>query len=323
MDYNRISENSHYKSHNAFNRRANIPVNTVKNIVKLHQEHTTLQTKISQLKHQRGQLGERVKSSENDRAAVVEEAKKLKTEIHEVEARLAAVSEDLLSQALLIPNDTHPDVPLGPEEAAITLSTIGPTPTAASPARDHITLNQTLQFMDLEAGSVSSGSSWYFLQNEGALLEMALANYAVSIAIKHGFTPVLTPDVVKEDVATRCGFQPRDEANAAATQNYYLQRTKEEPQLVLSGTAEIPLAAMFAEKVFEHAALPRKVVGLGRAFRAEAGARGADTRGLYRVHQFSKVELFVVCEGAESEKQMENMRQLQTEIFQSLGLTFR
>ncbi|TFY80311.1 hypothetical protein EWM64_g3706 [Hericium alpestre] len=193
-----------------------------------------------------------------------------------------------------------------------------------SPERDHVSVGRALDLIDLEAGALVTGSSWYYLRNEAALLEMALVNYALSIAISHGFTPVTTPDVVRSDIATRCGFQPRDQADPPVAQMYHIAGTGgSQPELVLTGTAEIPLAGLFANKIIPAQSLPSKVVGLGRAFRAEAGARGADTRGLYRVHQFTKLELFAVCEPGQSEELMEGMKQLQIKIFEGLGFPFR
>ncbi len=160
--------------------------------------------------------------------------------------------------------------------------------------------------------------------NEGALLELALTQYAMSKAIARGFKPVITPDVVRADIASRCGFQPRDTGDPPVHQMYHLQKTHSvQPELVLSGTAEIPLAGMFANKIFHEEELPMKYVGLGRAFRSEAGARGADTRGLYRVHQFTKVELFTACAEGESERLMQEFLDLQLDIFGDLGIPIR
>ncbi|KAE9400558.1 class II aaRS and biotin synthetase [Gymnopus androsaceus JB14] len=168
-----------------------------------------------------------------------------------------------------------------------------------------------------------SRTSWYFLINEGALLELALTNYAMSVAIKYGFKPVTTPDIVRSDIARRCGFQPRDHEQQLM-QSYHLQSSSpSSPELILAGTAEIPLAGMFANQIFPSTALPQKIVGIGHAFRAEAGARGADTRGLYRVHQFSKLELFAVTTAEESEAMMEEMRQVQESILNGLDLPIR
>lgn len=262
---------------------------------------------------------------------MLEFAKIIKAEISELEGRVARLEEELDALALAIPNDTHPDVPIGPESVAETRSTHGPEPIPADPARDHVSICRALDLIDLEAGATVTGSSWYYLKNEGALLELALVNYALSVAMKYGYTPVTTPDVVRSDIARRCGFQPRDPVDGAASQMYHLMHSADpaeaenhhHPELVLAGTAEIPLAGMFANKVLSQSDLPKKVVGLGHAFRAEAGARGADTRGLYRVHQFTKLELFVVSEEEKSDEMMEEMRKMQTEIFEGLGLSFR
>lgn len=168
-----------------------------------------------------------------------------------------------------------------------------------------------------------TGSSWYYLLNEAALLEIALTNYAMSVALQYGFTPVLTPDVVRSDIASRCGFQPRDNCDPPMAQMYHIETAPASPELVLSGTSEIPLAGMFANKVFPSTSLPMKVVGLGHSFRAEAGARGVDTRGLYRVHQFTKVELFSVTTAEGSEQMMKDMLRVQRTIMDGLGLPFR
>jgi seryl-tRNA synthetase len=147
-----------------------------------------------------------------------------------------------------------------------------------------------------------------------------LTNYAMSVALSHGFTPALTPDVIRSDVSERCGFRPRD---GEAQQTYFLSDGQETSALCLAGTAEIPLVAMSAAQTFRADQLPLKHVALGRAFRAEAGARGADSRGLYRVHQFSKVEMVVVCAEEESNRLLEELRAIQEEILDALGLSLR
>ncbi len=286
--------------------------------------------------HTRSTIGERIRQNAKDpdaKKAALEDAKVLKAEITELEQKLLEVEDRMFHLALAVPNDTHPDTPIGPESTAVTLSEYGPPPIPASPNRDHVSVGRTLKLLDLEAGATVTGSSWYYLSNEGALLEMALTNYALSIATKHGFTPVTTPDVVRADIAYRCGYQARDpQGETPASLMYLIANTTprdttagspSSPELVLAGTAEIPLAGMFANKIFLPQELPAKTVGLGRAFRAEAGARGTDTRGLYRVHQFTKLELFVVSTQDQSEAMMEELRSVQTEIYSGLGLTFR
>ncbi|KAF7793422.1 hypothetical protein EIP86_004534 [Pleurotus ostreatoroseus] len=329
LDYRSLAENVIFKSHNAFNRKASLPPGTIQIIAKLYEERKATSGDLDYKRHMRSVASDKVKSSGKDleaRKTAIEEAKLLKETIVALEVKLAELDDQLHSLALAVPNDTHPDTPIGPEAAAKILSEHGPPPRAALPILDHVAIGRELKLLDLEAGSSTTGSSWYYLMNEGALLEMALVNYAMSIAIKHGFTPVTTPDVVRADIAYRCGFQPRDRETIAQMYHVTNSMTPDDgssPPLVLAGTAEIPLAGMFVNKIHEKSELPVKLVGLGKAFRAEAGARGTDTRGLYRVHQFTKLELFVVCEGEQSEAIMEDVKRLQIEIFEGLGLTFR
>lgn len=327
LDYKSICEHAVFKSHNAFNRKANLPVGAIQAIEKLYTERKQIETLLSTKRHTRSIIGDRIRANTKDPQAkqtALDEAKALKAEVADLEARFTSVEDRLLHLALAVPNDTHPLTPLGPEAAAATLSTHGPPPVPASPQRDHVAIGLALGLLDLEAAATVTGSSWYYLLREGALLEIALTNYALAIAMRHGFSPVTTPDVVRADVAWRCGFQPRDpDADPPVSQMYYIQGSS--PELVLSGTAEIPLGGLFSNKILLPKDVPTKLVGLGRAFRAEAGASGADTRGLYRVHQFSKLELFVICgsEEGESERMMEEMRNVQVETFEGLGLTFR
>ena len=324
LDYRDISESIVYKSHNAFNRKFPLPIGALQSITRSYIEQKELSGQLDFKRHTQSLLGDRIRTIKDptEKQVVIGEAKALKVETILLEEKLAAIEEKLLGLALHLPNDTHPDVPIGPEDAAAILSTHGPPVTHPSADRDHVTLGRALGLFDFEAAAVVTGSSWYYLLKEAALLENALTNYAISIALKHGFQFTMTPDVVREDVALRCGFQPRDyNSDHPSSQTYQIADLS--PGLVLSGTAEIPLAGMFANKTFPENTLPVKVVGLGRSFRAEAGSRGADTHGLYRVHQFSKVELFVVCEEDSSAEHLEEIRKIQVEIFEGLNFPFR
>ncbi|KAG8219463.1 hypothetical protein J3R82DRAFT_391 [Butyriboletus roseoflavus] len=324
LDYRAISNSIVYKSHNAFNRKFPLPVGALQSIARSYAEQKELSGQLDFKRHTQSVLGDRIRTIKDptEKQAVLGEAKALKIEIMLLEEKLVAVEEKLLGLALHLPNDTHPEVPIGPEDAAVTLSTHGPPVTPSNPERDHVAIGHALGLFDFGAAAVVTGSSWYYLLNEAAFLENALTNYAISIALKHGFQFIMTPDVVRGDLALRCGFQPRDyNSDHPASQMYQIADSS--PELVLSGTAEIPLAGMFANKIFAENTLPVKVVGLGRSFRAEAGSRGADTRGLYRVHQFSKVELFVVCEEDSSAQYLEEIRKIQIEIFEGLNFPFR
>ncbi|KAJ7596664.1 seryl-tRNA synthetase [Mycena floridula] len=326
LDYRKISENIVSKTTNSLNRKAPISSDTIQSVARNYTEFKRISTVLNAKRNARSIIGEKLRKSAeaNDisgKDASLAEAKSLKDEISRLELELGELEHQLLHQALAIPNDSHPASPLGPEHAAVTLSSHGPEPLPQGPERDHLTIGRKLGLIDFESGANVTGSSWYFLTNEGALLEMALSNYALSVAIKHGFKPVTTPDVVRSEIAKRCGFQPRDHSDPPVTQSYHLESTSQE--LILSGTAEIPLAGMFANRIMPSTDLPVKVAGLGRAFRAEAGARGTDTRGLYRVHQFTKVELFTVTSETDSEQMMEEMKKVQMSILKGLELPFR
>ncbi|TCD68096.1 Serine--tRNA ligase, mitochondrial [Steccherinum ochraceum] len=322
-----MAANVVFKSHNAFNRKAPLPTGAIQSIPRLYDEKKAVLKTLDDQRHARSVIGERIRSSAKDPSAketALAEAKLLKEEVAKLEQRLEEVEEELFRTAVAVPNDTHPDVPIGPESAAAVLAQHGPELIPASPQRDHVHIATELGLVDLEAGAAVSGTSWYYLKNEGALLELALTNYAMSIAMKYGYTPVTTPDVVRTDVAYRCGFQPRDDqVDPPVSQMYHISQSSSLPELVLAGTAEIPLAGMFANQIFNENKLPIRVVGLGKAFRAEAGARGTDTRGLYRVHQFTKLELFAVSPETDSENIMEELKTIQMEIFSGLNLPFR
>lgn len=273
-----------------------------------------------------------IKHGLTDRDESLRQAKKLKGRVGEYEKTLSETEGELLELGLGLPNWSDARSPIGGEEKAVEIERFGrlisreEEENGKDDKRDHLALAVKWGLMDNDASSTVTGSSWPYLKGLAAVLEHALVGYALSIAIRRGWTPVATPDVVRQDIAWRCGFQPRDPSNSTSTQTYHLQTEEGAPELCLAGTAEIPLGGIFANRVLEYEALPVKVVGIGKAFRAEAGARGADTRGLYRVHQFTKVELFGVCEGGvggEGEKLMEEIKEVQREVAQGLGLSVR
>lgn len=259
---------------------------------------------------------------QSKRSEIIEEASNLSKKVANLADLYKAAYTRLEDEVSALPNASHPSAPEGGYEACRIVRTSGPSVKSekAQAHKDHLSIAQQLQWVDFAAGAKVTGSGWYFLLNEGALLELALTNYATSMAITAGYVPAMTPDVTKTQYAERCGFQPRDEA---ASQSYNIQQQGSSDSLTLAGTAEIPLAGYFSESVLVEKDLPAKLVGFGRAFRAEAGARGKESRGLYRVHQFSKVELFVVCAKEESEELLEDLVRLQESILSGLGLSLR
>ena len=174
-----------------------------------------------------------------------------------------------------------------------------------------------LDLVDFEAGASVAGQKFYYLKNEAALLELALVQYAMQTLVKEGYTPVITPDVARVEVLEGIGFLPRD-PDPEKRQIYSLADT----DLCLIATAEITLGGMHRDRIFDELDLPKKYVGLSHCFRTEAGAPGRDTRGLYRVHQFTKVEMFVFCTPDQSEDIHLELLRIEESIFQGLGLPY-
>jgi seryl-tRNA synthetase len=238
-------------------------------------------------------------------------------EIAAIDDQLRIVDGDLLLNLYQIPNMTHPDAPVGKDEKANkVVAKFGEPKTFDFKPKDHVTLCESLDLADFEAGTKVAGQKFYFLKNEGALLEMALVHYAMQAVRKRGYTPIITPDLARVDVLEGIGFQPRD---TAETRQVY---TIADTDLCLIATAEITLGGMHKDQIFDEADLPKRYVGLSHCFRTEAGAAGRDTRGLYRVHQFTKVEMFAFCTPEQSEAIHLEIKKIEEDIFKGLGLAF-
>ncbi len=245
-----------------------------------------------------------------------DQATAIDAEVAAFDAEVALVQGDLTANLLLIPNMTHPDAPIGAEIANKVVAQFGEPRKFDFKAKDHVELCEALDLADFEAGTKVAGQKFYFLKNEGALLEIALVQYAMQTAVKAGYTPVITPDLARVDVLEGIGFMPRD--NVETRQVYTVADT----DLCLIATAEITLGGMHRDRVFDETELPKRYVGLSHCFRTEAGAAGRDTRGLYRVHQFTKVEMFAFCTPESSDAIHQEIRALEEQIFNGLGLAF-
>lgn len=324
-DYTRILADPSATTINHLQRASGLSSDHVAHVSRLRSTQLVLIGKLDSIRRKQNEIGTLIKNGLGEKDELVRQAKKLKVRVGEYEANLAATEEELLEMALALPNFSSAQTPIGPEEAAVDIERFGPERIEADQKRDHLRTAERYDMLDNEASATATGASWPYLKGTAALLEMALVNYAVSLAIKRGYTPVVPPDVIKMDVAARCGFSPRDSGGAQQTFTLSPAQQDAEPTLCLAGTAEVPLAALYANRVLQHGSLPCKVVGVGHAFRAEAGARGADTRGLYRVHQFTKVELFMVAENDpdKGDEAMADMLSLQREVISGLNLSMR
>jgi seryl-tRNA synthetase len=249
------------------------------------------------------------------RQALAEEGKQLRAQVGEIEKEEKAVEEELRAALMFIPNMTHPKAPVGQtaEDNKVIKTFLEPTKLDFKP-KDHVAIAEKLDLADFEAGAAVAGQKFYFLKNEAVLLELALVNYAMTTLVKHGYTPIITPDVAKAEVLEGIGFIPR----GPETQIYAIENS----ELCLIATAEITLGGMHRNQTFEEEKLPKKYVGLSHCFRTEAGAPGRDARGLYRVHQFTKVEMFAFCTPEQSEALLEEILGIEEEIFQGLKLPY-
>jgi seryl-tRNA synthetase len=252
------------------------------------------------------------------RTALREQSATLDREIGIIDDQLKLVEDDLLANLILIPNMTHPDAPIGADASANkVVAKFGEPRNFDFKPKDHVALCEALDLADFEAGTRVAGQKFYFLKNEGALLEMALVQYAMQTAVKRGYTPIITPDLARVDVLEGIGFQPRD-PNPDTRQVYKVA----DSDLCLIATAEITLGGMHRDHIFDESELPKRYVGLSHCFRTEAGAAGRDTRGLYRVHQFTKVEMFAFCTPEQSEAIHLEIKEIEEGIFTGLGLPF-
>lgn len=255
--------------------------------------------------------------TQEEKDALRAQSTALKAEVGRIDDELVLVEGDLRANLMQLPNMTHPAAPVGKDPSAnVVVAEFGTKPTFDFKPKDHVDLCEALDLADFEAGTRVAGQKFYFLKNEAALLEVALVQYALQTCVKAGFTPVITPDLARVEVLEGIGFQPRD---TAETRQVY---TVADTDLCLIATAEITLGGMHKDRIFDEAELPKRYVGLSHCFRTEAGAAGRDTRGLYRVHQFTKVEMFAFCAPEQSDAIHEEIRALEEQIFTGLGLHF-
>lgn len=265
-------------------------------IVTLHDELIALQRSIRGDRERHNTLSGRLKAAvpaspepgdPTSKEALIAEAKELKKKIAATATLEEKLNEEMHSLALSLPNLTHPSAPVGSEPRVLEYLNPHLAPTEdGKPGVSHTEIGKDLALLEFSAAGAVSGWGWYYLLNEAVLLEQALINYALSLAVQHGFTLCTPPNIVYSHIASACGFRPRDQGGEQ--QIYVLDGGKHS----LAGTAEIPLAGFYVNHTFAHDELPVKMCGVGRAYRAEAGARGVESKGLYRVHEFTKVELF-------------------------------
>ncbi|PIA16482.1 seryl-tRNA synthetase [Coemansia reversa NRRL 1564] len=290
-------------------------------------------------------------------------AKKEKLALQQVQAKLTTIETELRSEAAKIPNISHPDTPVGDASqarvirvegnlhniATVPLDGIDTKVLTKNKFLDHYELAKSLEIIDLEAGANVAGSRFHYWKGAGALLELALIQFAMTKAIQAGYMPYITPDAARSSIVDACGFQPRQSSKSTSpdtqsgkgsaagsgepSQIYQMLPLAEQgispngkndnDPLCLVATAEIPLVAMYQDNILSESQLPRHLAGTSHCFRAEAGSRGRDTRGIYRLHQFTKVELVTISDPLESDAELQKLVKFQESLYKSLGLTYR
>ncbi len=267
------------------------------------------------LRAEQKEFGGRVKAaSKEDKPALIAEAQQLAAGVKAAEARAKEAEAQFEALAMRIENVVIEGVPEGGESNFVTLREFGERAEFDFEARDHLELGELLGAIDMERGAKVSGARFYFLRGVGARLELALMNMALDKALSHGFTPLITPTLVKPEIMGGTGF-----LGEHASEVYHLP----EQDLFLTGTSEVALAGYHADEIIDLSNGPVRYAGWSTCYRSEAGSHGKDTRGILRVHQFNKLEMFVYADPAEAEAEHDRLVGWQEDMLQALGLHYR
>ena len=315
LDFKYIKDNLDAVRENIKNR--NVTANPEK-VVELYDKRNEVISELEDLRRQRNENAGKMKGKldQDVRQTLIDEGKTLKKKIAGVEEAMASLLEELKEAAQLIPNMAHPDAPVGKEDKDnLELLRSGDVPTFDFKPKDHVELAEAMDLVDFETAGRVSGAKFYYLKNEAVLLELALTRYALDILRKKGFILTITPDIAREEIAEGIGFNPRGEES-----NIY---TLEGTGTCLVGTAEITLGGYHAGQMLDLTSGPVLMAGVSHCFRREAGAAGQYSKGLYRVHQFTKIEMFAYCKVEESDDLLMKLRSIEEEIFSGLEIPFR
>ena len=246
----------------------------------------------------------------------IEEAKKIKEEIKSLELEFNPIREQWIVMRQKFPNIPFDDAPVGKDDSEnVVLRKVGKLPEFNFTPREHFQIAEELGLIDIERASKVAGSRFYFLKNQAVILEFALINFAFEKLLEKGFIPIIPPVMILPELASLIGYiedHPDQES-------YYIERDK----LYLTATSEQSLGAMHQDETFNEKELPKKYVAFSTCFRREAGSYGKDTKGIFRVHQFDKIEMFVFCNPEESEKEHKNLLAIEEELIKALQIPYQ
>lgn len=288
----------------------------LKGVIELDSRNRALLTEVESLRAEHNRITKQIASDAGpNRDVLIESGRKLSDRLKSLEAEHAVAKAELDEATAWIPNLVHPEVPPGSSEKDnVVLRENGRPPEFDFKPKDHLEIGESLGIIDIERAAKVSGTRFGILKGAGALLELAMVRFAIDFLARKGFVPVIPPVLVREETLFGTGFFPswRDEA-------YEVERDA----LFLVGTSEVPLAAMHRDEILSSDGLPLRYVAFSSCFRREAGTYGKDTRGIIRLHQFEKVEMFAWCLPDESEAVHNEIMAIEEEIFQALEIPYR
>jgi seryl-tRNA synthetase len=292
-------------------------------ILELDNKKKEFLQKVENLRHVQNEANQKIaKADGNEKSKLIAEMKQVASELKNYEAKLNEIQHQLTAELIQVPNPPHESVPDGGEEDAVELRKVGIIRNFEFHPKDHAEIGIACDLIDTKRSAKVSGSRFYYLKNEAVILELALAQYALEILIKKDFTPMATPTLVREKAMEATGFFPNEKVNIYSVN----PTTKDNPEgddLFLVGTSEVPLTMFHADEILENSELPKRYVGWSTCYRREAGTYGKDTKGIFRVHQFDKLEMFSFCDPAKSWEEHDFLVSCQEEILQGLGLPYR
>lgn len=309
IDLQQLKDNKTYKQ-GAINKGAS--VESINELLELDSKRLTQLKATEELRAEANAMAKEIgKASPEDRESKIAAASEVKSKLVESEEDLKKIQTNFDELVLQIPNPAHESVPIGGEEDFRVETVVGETPAAQ---KSHGELGESLGIVDTERAVRMSGSRFAYVMGDAALMQFALIQWALSKLNKHGFTPVVTPVLVREDMMTKAGFFPTDKSSVYKVEG---------DDLYLTGTSEVALAGIHREEQMPTDKLPARYAGYSSCFRREAGTYGKDTSGLFRVHQFDKVEMFVYAHPDESWDELERIRSIEEEIVSELELPYR
>lgn len=313
LDIKYIREHEDEVKRNCANRCVDVDIDA---LLALDRERLEAIRDVEELRRQRNDIAAKMATAiEEQRPGLIEKGRGLKNLLSVKEADLADIEQRWLNLLLRVPNRTHPDVPLGETDHHNVVVRSHLEPRVIQGAKDHVEIAEANDLIDFERAAKVVGNKFYYLKGRLALLEQALIRFALDEVMEQGFLPMTTPDLANDDIIVGAGFSPRGNES----QIYSIE---DEP-ISLIGTAEITVAGYHENETLNAADLPLRYAAMSHCFRTEAGAYGRESYGLYRVHQFSKVELFLFTEANQSDAMLEELVRIEENIWQKFGIPYR